>query len=480
MTESLLLAALGGGVSLLLAYVAIAFIDRSLFAYLPGASVQLDLSVFGFALLASVLTGVLSGTVPAWLASRADVNQTLKESPRGSTSSSHHRLRHALIVGEVAFAVILLTGAGLFLRGLQRFENLDPGWQPDGLLTGRLGLQGTRYAAPDQRWIFFQQLQERLQALPGVEHVALSNSFPVGGFSSSGPVSIEGRPAPEPGKAPQVYFEQVSGGYFETLGLRLVLGRTFESTDIFGKTEVVIINETMARQLWPDESPLGKRISRTFGGPLEVIGVVNDVSFPGNLSMPRTRLQAFRPLAQQAVPSVNVTVRTSGRPENLAEPMTRALATLDASLALHRVRTARSLVNEGLGNVSLLATLLGAFAALGLALAAIGIYGVTSYSVVQRTSELGIRMALGARATDVLWLILSKGMMLILAGTAIGSAGAIALSRVLSTTIPTLPTRDPVALAALIVFLVVVALVACYVPAGRAARLNPLLALRHH
>jgi len=480
MTESLLIACLGGALSLLLAYGAIGFINSRLFASLPGASVTVDITVFAFAFLISLLTGALFGTVPAWLASRADVNLALKESPRGSTSGSHHRLRYALIVGEVAFAVILLTGAGLFLRGLQRFESLDHGWRPDGLLTGQLALQGERYRTPEQRLTFYQQLEERLRSIPGVQRVALSNSMPVWGFNSSGGVRIEGQPEPEQGRWPEVFFEQVSRDYFETIGLRLIAGRTFNATDIAGNTEVVIINDTMARRFWPNENPLGKRIGRTANRPwTEVIGVVSDVSFPASLAEPYTRLQAFRPIAQGPNAFVNVTVRTTGAPDDLAQPMRRALADLDPTLALHRVRTARSLVDEGLGNVSLLGTLLGAFAALGLALAAIGIYGVTSYSVAQRTSELGIRMALGARTRDVLWLILSTGAGVIAVGALIGSAGAVAVARVLAAAIPTLPTRDPVALAGLTAFLVVIALAACFVPAGRATRVDPLVALRH-
>jgi predicted permease len=481
MTESMVLAGQGGVLSLLLAYAAIEFINRSLFAFLPGAAVTMDFTVFGFALLASVVTGVAFGTVPAWLASRSDVNHALKESPRGSTSGAHHRLRHALIVGEVAFAVILLTGAGLFVRGLQRFENRDYGWHPEGLLTGQLNLLNTRYETPQQRRVFYQQLEERLRTIPGVQHVAISNSMPVWGFNSSGGVFIEGQPEPEPGKLPEVSFEQVSAGYFDTLGLRLISGRTFQSTDVFGTTDVVIINDTMARRFWPNESPLGKRFRRTLNPNLwlEVVGIVSDVSFPGNLGAPNTRLQAFRPMAQAGLNFANVTVRAPARPEDLAQPMRQALADLDPTLALGRLRGAQSLVGQGLSNVSLLGRLLATFAALGLALAAIGIYGVTSYSVVQRTGELGIRMALGAQARDVLWLILSTGAGVIALGAVIGSAGAIALSRFLTATIPTLPTRDPAALAGLILFLVLIALVACFVPAGRATRVDPLVALRH-
>jgi len=379
----------------------------------------------------------------------------------------------------VAFAVILLAGAGLFLRGLQRFESLDYGWRADGLMTGQLALQGYRYSTPPQRRIFLEQLEQRLLAIPGVQHVAFSNSMPVFSFNSSGSVFIEGRPEPEPGKEPEAFYEQVSLGYFDTLGVRLTAGRLFTSADTFDRPQVVIINETMARQFWPNESPLGKRLLRTDRMPFEIVGVVSDISFPGSLAEPYTRLQAYRPLAQAPIPFVNVTLRTTGDPEQFATPMRRALAELDSTLALNLVRTAQSVVDQGLGNVSLLGTLLGVFAALGLALAAIGIYGVTSYSVAQRTPELGIRMALGAGTRDVLLLILSTGASVIALGALIGSAGALAVSRVLSSLIPVLPTRDPIALAALILFLVFVALVACFVPAGRAARVDPIVALRH-
>jgi predicted permease len=481
LTESLTIALLGGALSFGLALVSVEFISRRLFSELPGAHVSLDLRVFGFALLASVLTGLIFGVVPAWLASRTDVNQALKENPRGSIGGSHHRLRHALIVGEIAFALVLLAGAGLFLRGLHRFAQLDPGWRVDGLLTAQIGLRGANYANPPQRVAFYQRLEERLRALPGVEQVALSNSQLVWGFNSSGSHIIEGQPEPPPGQWPEFFQEPVSPSYFETMGIRLLQGRVFTSADTADRPGVAIVNETLARRFWPGESAVGKRIGRPGQNPnwMEVVGVVNDVAFPASLGEPYTRLQSYRPLAQVAWGSVNISLRTSAMPETLAGVLRRAVAELDPTQPVHRIRTARSMVEQGLGSISLLGTLLGAFAALGLLLAAIGIYGVVSYSVVQRTGEIGIRIALGAQVRDVLWLVLAKGVRLILVGALLGLGGAYAVSRLLIAAIPTLPTRDPAALVVITLTIVVVALAACYVPARRATRVDPMVALRY-
>ncbi|HXG64046.1 MAG TPA: ABC transporter permease [Blastocatellia bacterium] len=482
LTESLAVSLLGGAFSLLLALGGVEFISRRLFSELPGAQVAVDFRVFGFALLCSVLTGLVFGTVPAWLASRADVNQALRDSARGSTAGrSHHRLRYALIVGEVAFALVLLTGAGLFLRGLQRFGNLDPGWRVDGLLMAQIGLQGPNYVNAPQRAEFARRLEERLGALPGVQQVALSASQPVWGFNSSGSFRVEGEPEPLPGQWPEVFFEPVSPRYFETLGVRLLEGRAFTPADAADRPAVIIINETMARRYWPGESAIGKRVGRPGQDPrwMEVVGVVNDMAFPANLGEPYTRFQAFRPLAQSPSGGISIALRTAATPEALANALRQAVADLDPTQPVHRIRTARSLVEQGLGNVSLLGTLLGAFAVLGLVLAAVGIYGVTSYSVVQRTGEIGIRMALGAQRKDVLRLILGKGAGLILLGSLLGFGGAYGVSRLLAAAIPTLPTRDPAALIAITLALAAVALVSCYLPARRATRVDPMAALRH-
>jgi len=481
-TESILVALIGGVISLLIALGAVRFISARMFADLPGASVQLDYKVFGFALLCSLLTGVIFGTVPAWLASRADVNLALRENSRGSTAGrSQHRMRHTLIVGEVAFAMVLLAAAGLFLRGLQRFINTDPGWQVDGLVVAQMSLRGEKYASDKQRIVFLTELENRLRALPGVEHAAIGGSHPVFGFNSSSSFLVEGRPEPPPDKLPEMFFEPVSSDYFATMGARLQQGRTFNASDTADHPAVVIINESTARYFWPNESPIGKRISST--GPkkdyFEIVGIVNDLAFPGNLGEPYTRFEAFVPTTQAAPGYLMLLIRTSSSAEGIANSLRSSIAGLDAELPVYRIRTARAAVNQGLGSISLLGSLLGAFATVGVILAAIGIYGVVSYTVVQRTGELGIRMALGAQTRDVLRLVLGKGAVLVVSGALLGAAGAYGVSRLLISLIPSLPTRDPVILPAAAFALVAVALVACYIPARRATRVDPIVVLRY-
>jgi predicted permease len=480
-TESILVALIGGVISLVIALFSVRFISTRLFDGLPGASVQLDYRVFGFALLVSLLTGVLFGTVPAWFASRADVNLALRENSRGSTAGrSQHRLRHMLVVGEVAFAMVLLAAAGLFLRGLQRFINADPGWRVDGLVTAQMSLRGDKYTDDKRRVAFLTELDNRLRALPGVQQVAIGTSNVVFGFNSSNSFLIEGRPEPPADKLPEMFFEQVNSGYFEALGARLQQGRTFNAADTVDHPKVVIINETTAHNFWPNESPVGRRIStagkqRQF---YEVVGVVNDLAFPGNLGEPYTRFEAFVPMTQEAPPYLTIALRTASTSDVLANSLRSSIAGLDPDLPVYRIRTARAAVDQGLGSISLLGSLLGAFAAVGLILSAIGIYGVVSYTVVQRTGELGIRMALGAQTRDVLWLVLGKGAVLVLIGALLGGLGAYGVSRLLIALIPSLPTRDPLVLALTALALIAVALIACYIPARRATRVDPLVALR--
>jgi putative ABC transport system permease protein len=481
LTESIVVALIGGVLSLGLALWGVKFISNNLFAGLPGAAVDLDLKVFAFAFACSLLTGVLFGTVPAWLASRADINQAIRENARGTTSGrSQHRLRHVLIIGEVAFAMILLAAGGLFLRGLQRFLNSDPGWTVDGLVTANMNLSGEKYAKDAQRVAFLSELENRIKTVPGVQQVAIGSSQPVYGFNTSDSFVVEGRPEPPPDQYPEVFIEPVSKDYFAAYEVQLLRGRTFNNADFAERPKVVIINDSMAQHFWPNENPVGKRISNPRKKDWqEIVGVVRDMKFPGDLSEPYTRYQTFVPLPQWVPDYLTIALRTSQSSEGLEKSLRTAVAGLDPALPVYRVRTARSSVDVGIGYMSLLGKLLGAFAVLGLVLAAIGIYGVISYVVVQRTGEFGIRMALGAQSRDVLWLVLRRGALVILIGAVLGGAGAYAVGKLLIAAVPSLPTRDPVTMVVMGVVLIVVALVACYVPARRATKVDPLVALRY-
>jgi len=434
LTESIVVALFGGALGLLLAFWCTDLIGRRLFEELPGVSVTLDAPVLSFALICSVLTGLIFGAVPAWFASRADVNDALKEGLRGTTvGPAHHRLRNALIVGEIGFALVLLTGAGLFISGLQRFAQLNPGWRVDGLVFAQLSLKGTNYNQSSRRSVFFSELEPRLAAVPGVAHIGLSSSLPIWSFDSSGGFQVEGRPIAEGQPVPEVYRESVSTNYFGALGLRLRAGRTFISTDTTNSPRVIIINETMARTFWPGQSAVGKRIASPGSTNWqEIVGVINDVRFPGNLGEPYTRFQSYAPMAQSPPSRICIALRSRVSTAAVANTVRNIVNDLDRDQALFQVRTAREMIDTGLGRMSLLGRLLGAFAALGLVLAAIGVYGVTSYSVVQRTGEIGIRMALGAQRRDVLWLVMSKGFRLSMFGTLLGIGGAWAVSRLLS------------------------------------------------
>jgi putative ABC transport system permease protein len=487
LTESLLLALIGGACGIMLALWCNSALGKHIIvAGQSGLALPLDLRVLGFALGVSVVTGVAFGLAPAWAASRADVNHNLKQTARGATADrSQHRLRHALIVAEIAMALVLLTGAGLFLRGLDRFTHRDPGWRVDGLLTGHITLPNSQYARNDGRRIFFERILERLVALPGVERAAVASSLPIERYSSGRRVVIDGQSQPPTGQEPLSAYQGVSPGYFETLGIRLLQGRSFTSSDNGSNSPaVVIINETMARSFWPNESPLGKRIAfehpqTGFQRGIEVVGVVNDVRLSANLAQPETRLQAYRPVAQAMQGNLVIAIRSSSRPEGLTDALRRAVAELDPQLPVFEINTARQASARLLANYSLISKLLGGFALLGLLLAGLGIYGVIAGFVVERTNEIGIRFALGAQIRDILRLVLGLGLRLSLAGLLIGLIGAFGIECLLLSVVPELPSRDPVTLAVVGLTLIAVALVACWLPARRAMHVDPMEALRH-
>ncbi|MEO5821864.1 MAG: ABC transporter permease [Vicinamibacteraceae bacterium] len=479
LVESVLLGVTGGGLGLLVAaWTTDALGSRVDIAGQVGLAMPLDRTVLAFTAGASVLTGVVFGILPAWLASRGDVNETLKQGGRGSTSRAHHRLRHGLIVAEVAIALVLLSAAGFFIRGIDRFAVRDHGWRTGQLLTGSLTLSSA-YAKHDARRAFHERLQTRLAALPGVERVALSGSLPFNGFPSGQRFIIEGRQAPRSGTEPVRDVNFVSPEYFDTLGIGLVEGRAFQAADLTREPIPTIINETMARQFWPGQSALGKRIAH----PLEmqwqeIVGVVRDVSFATNLSEPNTRFQAYRLLGREPNRSFAVTIRSALPPETLTDAFQRTVAAIDPDQPVQGVQSATRVITRGLANFALVGWLLAGFALLGLFLAAVGIYGVIAGFVGQRINEIGIRLALGAQARDVLRLVLGQGLRLALVGIAIGLFGTYAVARLLAAIAPSLPAPEATTAATVTGVLSGCALLACWLPARQAVRVDPNVALR--
>ena len=480
MAESLVLSLLGGAMAIPLSYWCTRAIARQQFSELPGVRVTMDPASLAFALGCAVLTGILFGAIPAWLAGRADVNDVLKQNPQSMTSGhGPRRLRQALIVAEIAFALIVLTVASSFIRGLQRMTGVDPGWRPDGVLVARLNLTGRQYTDPTSRRLFMETLRERVAEVPGLASSALaSSSAPVTPYGTSTTFVAEGRRDTILG-----YNERVTPGYFDTLQIPLRRGRAFTTDDRFGRTPVMIVNETTARTLWPNEDPIGKRIG--FQGPnpnwREVVGVVGDVAFPAmaGIGSVDTPFQIYQPLAQTGTPIVNILVRTTREPDRIASDLRRALASLDRDIPLFGIGTAQESVARTTARLGLLANVLGGFAVLGLVLSAVGIFGVVSYSTSQRSGELAMRMALGARHSTVLWLVLRQGVTLTALGASAGLAGGFGLSRALSAAMPQLPSPEALLVSGVAAVMTFVALTAMYIPARRASRISPMMALRH-
>jgi putative ABC transport system permease protein len=433
-----------------------------------------------FAFGCAVVTGVIFGVVPAWLASRTHINDVLKQNPQSMTAGrGPQRFRQGLIVAEIAFALIILAGAVSLVRGLQRITAVDPGWRPDGVLAARVSLDGPNYSRLETRRAFFETLRDRVAELPGMSRVAVAtSSVPTGPFNSSTTFVVEGREEPV-----LAYNERVSPQYFDTLGIPLRRGRLFTADDRAGRTPVMVINETMARTLFPNDDPIGKRIGFRGQNPnwREVVGVVGDVTFPSfaaSLSVD-TAFEVYQPVAQTVIGGANILLRTSREADAVASDLRRVIASLDRDVPVYGLITARAAEERQTANLRLLANVLGGFALLGLVLAALGIFGVVSYSTAQRAGELGMRMALGARQSVVLWLVLKQGVSLTLVGVVAGLVGGLALGRVLSSMMPNLPRPEFWIMLGAFAFMIGVALAAFSIPAWRASRTNPMLVLRH-
>jgi putative ABC transport system permease protein len=477
-TESVLLSLLGGSAGLLLAL----WINQALGHQLrfgAGFTIPLDTKVLGFAVIASVTTGILFGTVPAWVVARADPNSALKAQARGSTGDrSQHRLRHGLVIAEVALSLVLLSGAGFFIRGLQRFMQRDVGWETSGLLTGSISMPENRYDYRERRG-FHQLLEQRLAALPGVEQVALATSIPIVDFSSANPLFVEGRPSAAPGHEPMAYQAMVTPSFFPTLHIPLVAGQLFPPDPRPNGPPIAVINESMAHQLFPNENPIGQRIG-ALASPdyrYEIIGVVRDVGLAAYGANSEKRMQIYRPLVQEPWGYVTMILRASA-PQTLAAPLRRLVGELDPDLPLNNLRTVRQTIDGYQHNFYVINGVLGGFAVLGLGLCAVGLYGVIAGLVVQRIPEFGVRLALGSTPQNILALVLGQGLRLAFYGTLLGLAGSLALIRFLSALLPGLPGQDFVTFSLNVVLLFAVSILACWFPARRATKVDPMVALR--
>jgi putative ABC transport system permease protein len=481
--ESLLLAFIGGLFAILVAvwtfdWIAVASVaDNG-----AGAVFSLDWRVLGWAFGVCLLTAIGFGVAPALFALRLDLNGTLKSGSRGTLGNrGHQRLRHVLIVGQFALAMVLLAGAVLFVRGIHELNNRRYGWESDGLVTGTMLLPTATYPAGKEITDFQSLALERLEALPGVVSASLSYSVPFLRLAEPRKYVVAGHDAPAPGREPAALINGVSPHYFETVGTRVLNGRTFNESDTATSSKVFIINEAMARGLFAGENALGRRIAEAGGKTLEwgeIVGVVADVQSVYPDPIPVT-YQLYQPMAQEARHFNQIAVRTAGvAPAALVDSIRSTMTALDPDLPVRRLQPAAVTIaraNYGLGVVG---SMLSSLALLGLGLASLGIYGVIARTMAQRKGEFGLRLALGAQAEDIARLVLTSGAKLALLGSAIGLLGAFGVTRLIAAAFPTMPTSNIPALIGVTVLLMAIALMACYLPARRASKMSPTETLR--
>ena len=483
LTESILLSLVGGAVGLRLAVwwadllIALGKED------IPRAvHVAIDWRVLGFTLGVSVLTGLIFGLVPAFQSSKTELVESLKEGGRsGSEGARRNRMRSVLVVSELAIAVVLLVAAGLLIQSLWRLQNVNSGLQPDNVLTFNLGLPETRYDAAKQGK-FFSDLKKRLESSPGVQSASTILPLPLSNDRFMISFQIEGREvAPKDEPSADIFFTGVD--YFRTMGIPIVKGRDFNDRDQHGSPPVVIVTEEFARQYFPNEDPIGKRMRpgiSTYDDEdesyREIVGVAADIRNRSLNAEPKPAY--YVPQTQIPFSQMTVVVKTLNDPHSLVSGMTKEVAAMDADLPLFGVKTMREYLSSSVATPRFSTTLLSIFAGVALVLTLVGLYGVMSYSVAQRTNEIGIRLALGAQSRDVLLMIVKQGSLLIFLGLALGLAGAYAASRLLASLLFGVTAKDPFTFAVVAVLLGLVGLLACYIPAWRATKVDPMDALR--
>jgi len=483
LTESLLLA-LGGGV---IGWLLAVWLTKLLISLAPrglprAPEAGMDARVLGFAVLVSLATGVIFGLAPALQAAKTDLNEALKDNSKGGGARSN-RFRNALVVAEVALTLMLLVCSGLLLNSFLRLQRVDPGFDTHNVLTFRIELPANRYSQQTQVAPFYQQLNSRLEAAPGVKSVSAISHLPLSSHRGTTGFSIEGIATPPDNPVPYLTdFRAVTPGYFKTMGMQLIKGREFTPRDELRSTQVAIINEALARRYFPNQDPLGKRVMPGVGiderGWLmrEIVGVVRDSKHVSLREEPPPNI--YLPHGQFPRQGMTLVVRAANGPNMLIGVVQKEAHALDSELPVFEIRTLDQYLASSVAEPKFSALLLGLFAGLALILSCIGLYGVMSYVVAQRTRELGIRMALGAQTRDVLKLVIRQGIRLTLLGAAIGGAGAVALSRVIKSWLFGVSPTDPLTFAVAALLLAVVALLSCWIPARRATKVDPITVLR--
>jgi len=480
LTETGLLWLAGGLAGLLVGWAGLRLLVAGAPEDLPGGIVpRLDATVFAFTLGLTALTGVTFGMIPALRFSSPNVTEALKGGGRAAIEGGHRtRLRAVLVVAQVALTLVLLMGAGLMLRSFQRMLSVDVGFRPESLLTMEYRLPQNKYPEGRQQWEVHHRIIERVREVPGVVSAALVRALPFSGNGSTGEFEIVGRPPSE--RRPRARFNAVDPDYFKTMGIPLLQGRGFTDRDVEGMPVVAAVNRYMADRFWPGESPMGRKI-RLLGGKeevlVEVVGVVGDTKQYG-LDDPDLGY-VYGAQAQNPHIFNTIAVRTASEPMRLANAVRAAVWAVDPEQPVWKIRTEESLIRRSTGAPRFLAQLMGGYAVLALLLAAVGLYGVTSYTVTQRTREIGVRMALGAEPVDVLRIVLQRGLWLAGIGLALGLVGALALGRVVQSLLFNTSASDPATLLGVGVLLLAVAALASYLPARRAARVDPVVALRY-
>lgn len=482
LTESLTLSLVGGCLGLLLAWWGIEMLVRIIPEDVPRlAEINLDRWVFGFTFLVSALTGIIFGLAPAMQASKVELTEAMKEGGRASSSSGRSRLRNALVIAEIAVAIVVLVGAGLLLQSFRNLQQVDLGYDTGNVLTASVEIPDTQYPKQEQAAAFYTGLMEKVKALPGVESASAITPLPLSGDTFSITFEVEGRNIPK-GELPNAHFRVISEEYFSTMKIPLLAGRDFAASDGAASQPAVIINEAFAQKHFPGEVPLGKHLKPgiSMGGEMkwyEIVGIVKNVKHRQSLSRDYEPEYYF-PHRQLSFGNMNLVVRTKNDPRALVGALQNEVSSLDKNVPLYRPKTLEQYLGVAVSQPRFNAFLLTLFAGLALLLTAIGLYGVMAYSVVQRTQEIGIRIALGARTGDVLKMVLRHGLILAAIGLVIGLGIAFALTRLMSAMLYGVTATDPLTFAIIALLLSGVALLACYLPARRATQVDPLIALR--